>query len=376
MKKIGALLLALGLLCGGLSVHAANGDVIGTVYSTDILACINGRPVPSYNIGGRTVILAEDLGASCYGIRFGYDGSQRLLTLELQYTEPSPAAGEGVQRGTPGQVLGPVYETDIRFLLNGKEIQGYNIGGRTAFCIEDAGELAGSANAAYGYSDYLCSYVWDEDARAIELRTFLNTLPASLKKAEGFSYTRAGNQLYAAYRPLEKWVWWDTLIPSADDGPDTLQPLYLTIEDGSQVREEPIGLLYGRYACAMDPDGLEGMLRQLTPAPMPHDAAVDYLTGLEGYTEIGRRENGFYTVLILQKDGAPATHPTIYSVRRWGGICLLGDYSDDSNAGRTLTVSELQEDNVVYIREYPHTDPHGKTVTLNMSCPLDGMPHI
>lgn len=46
MKKIGALLLALGLLCGGLSVHAANGDGIGTVYSTDILACINGRPVP------------------------------------------------------------------------------------------------------------------------------------------------------------------------------------------------------------------------------------------------------------------------------------------------------------------------------------------
>ena len=92
MKKFGTWLLALGLLCGGLSVYAANGDVIGTVYSTDILAYINGRPVPSYNIGGRTAVLAEDLADSSYGISFGYDDTRRLLTLDLQYTEPSPSA--------------------------------------------------------------------------------------------------------------------------------------------------------------------------------------------------------------------------------------------------------------------------------------------
>ena len=372
MKKIGALLVALGLLCGGLSSHAANGDVIGTVYSTDILAYINGRPVPSYNIGGKTVVLAEDLADASYGIIFGYDDTQRLLTLDLQYTEPSPSAGEGVQRGTPGQVLGSVYETDIRFLFHGKEIQGYNIGGRTAFCIEDAGEAAGSANAAYGYSDYLCSYVWDEGARTIELRTFLNTLPASLRKTEGFSYTRAGNHLYAEYKPLEQW---SGGIASNDEGPDTLQPLYLTVIDGSQVKDQPIGLIYKHYGFVEDPAGLELLLQQLTPAPMSHDAAVAYLTSLVGYTEIDRRENEFYTVLILQKDGAPPAHPAIYSVRQWGGICLLGDYSD-ADPQKIITVSELEDGNIIYINEYPSVDPHGKTVTLNMYCPLDGMPHI
>lgn len=372
MKKFGTWLLALGLLCGGLSVYAANGDVIGTVYSTDILAYINGRPVPSYNIGGRTAVLAEDLADSSYGISFGYDDTRRLLTLDLQYTEPSPSAGEGVQRGTPGRVLGSVYETDIRFLFNGKEIQGYNIGGRTAFCIEAAGETAGSANAAYGYSDYLCSYVWDEGARTIELRTFLNTLPAPLRKTEGFSYTRTGNQLYAAYRPLEQW---SGGIASNDEGPDTLQPLYLTVMDGSQVKDQPIGLIYKHYGFAEDPMALEELLSKLTPAPMPHDTAVAYLTGLEGYTEIGRRENEFYTVLILQKDGAPPTHPTIYSVRQWGGICLLGDYSD-ADPQKTVAVSELEDGSIIYINEYPSVDPHGKIVTLNMYFPLDGMPHI
>ena len=42
-------------------VLAANGDIVGKIYSTDIKACINGVWVESHNIGGKTVVVAEDI---------------------------------------------------------------------------------------------------------------------------------------------------------------------------------------------------------------------------------------------------------------------------------------------------------------------------
>ena len=54
-------ILLFALLFFTLPTQAANGDVIGSIYSTDILAYVNGRPIRSYNIGGKTVILVEDL---------------------------------------------------------------------------------------------------------------------------------------------------------------------------------------------------------------------------------------------------------------------------------------------------------------------------
>lgn len=43
------------------SVFAANGDIVGHIYSTDIRAYINGVEVESYNIGGKTAIVIEDI---------------------------------------------------------------------------------------------------------------------------------------------------------------------------------------------------------------------------------------------------------------------------------------------------------------------------
>ena len=41
------------------TVLAANGDVAGYIYSTDILAYVNDRPIESYNIGGKTAIIIK-----------------------------------------------------------------------------------------------------------------------------------------------------------------------------------------------------------------------------------------------------------------------------------------------------------------------------
>lgn len=58
------------------------GDVVGSYYATDIVATVNGNVIESYNIGGRTVIVAEDM-AKC-----GYDvlWDENARTLKILFT--------------------------------------------------------------------------------------------------------------------------------------------------------------------------------------------------------------------------------------------------------------------------------------------------
>lgn len=62
MKKLLASILSIMIILPiSSTVLAANGDVAGYIYSTDILAYVNDRPIESYNIGGKTAIIMEDL---------------------------------------------------------------------------------------------------------------------------------------------------------------------------------------------------------------------------------------------------------------------------------------------------------------------------
>lgn len=70
------------------------GDVVGNIYSTDIMAYVDGVPIQSYNIGGKTVVCIEDLGNidtqdnqnkqfgySKYAMNFVWDGVNRAVSL-------------------------------------------------------------------------------------------------------------------------------------------------------------------------------------------------------------------------------------------------------------------------------------------------------
>ncbi|MBR2743303.1 MAG: hypothetical protein IKD89_06910 [Clostridia bacterium] len=148
------------------SAFAASGDIAGKIYSTDIIALINGSEVPSYNIGGRTVVVIEDLCDLYVGIRADYDDSRRLLTV---YGENTVKKDTHAERGKVGKVLGNVYETDIKVLFNGSYVTGYNIGGKTAVCLEDVGNIYEGPNVGYGYSKYAARAVWNEADRIISL---------------------------------------------------------------------------------------------------------------------------------------------------------------------------------------------------------------
>ncbi len=171
--------IALLFLLTAISAQAASGDVVGHIYSTDILAVVNGKPIPSYSIGGKTAIAVEDLylkesGDLNYGFDWEYDNAKRMLTVE---TDGCTGYGyKTVERGTVGQILGNVYESDIQLIFNGIPVTSYSIDGKTAVCIEDLGTVyPDSANAQYGYSEYLCNFRWDPEKRLVELNTYQNT---------------------------------------------------------------------------------------------------------------------------------------------------------------------------------------------------------
>ena len=92
MKKlVSCMILLFCFLSGGTVAHAAVGDVIGNIYATDIVTYLNGMKIPSYNIGGETVIVVEDL--ERYGFQVEWYEESRCLHANascMPETAPGP----------------------------------------------------------------------------------------------------------------------------------------------------------------------------------------------------------------------------------------------------------------------------------------------
>lgn len=79
--KLSTLLILTGLL--STVATAANeseqsvGMCLGHVYSTDIVTYVDGMPITSYNIGGKTVIAAKDLME--YGFQVNWSEEDRTV---------------------------------------------------------------------------------------------------------------------------------------------------------------------------------------------------------------------------------------------------------------------------------------------------------
>lgn len=160
MKKIISLLLTIVMLLSTFATAmAANGDVVGHIYSTDIRAFINGVEVESYNIGGKTAVVIEDIfenNSSCVY-------SDYYRTLKFFSLNPAGLLETKKQEhSTLGKIIGNVYETDIVTSIYDVAIPSYNIGGKTAVALEDLGDN-GSFSPIGG------KFIWDAKARTISL---------------------------------------------------------------------------------------------------------------------------------------------------------------------------------------------------------------
>ena len=170
MRKITAVFLIAAMLLCTAPASAKSGGVAGKYYSTDIRTFLNGAEIDSINIGGQTLISAEDMEYYSFSVR--WDGEARLLDIYETATED---AGEppAVKKPNvkPGSVLGSYYKTDIVTRLDGKPITAYNIGGRTYIHAEQMRE--------WGYS-----VIWSESERTLTITSpgrggYVYTLPLS-----------------------------------------------------------------------------------------------------------------------------------------------------------------------------------------------------
>ena len=159
MKKIMCAILTLCMLLSTCTfVIAASGDIAGSIYSTDIKACINGVWVDSYNIGGKTVVIVEDITSQ-------YAYSEPLRTLVLTELNPEYlVSGNKAYSQKSGMVVGKIYETDIKTYFRGKELTSYSLNGKMAVVVE---ELGGDNT----FSELGTKFIWNEDERTISVES-------------------------------------------------------------------------------------------------------------------------------------------------------------------------------------------------------------
>lgn len=146
MKKKAALFLSCFLLFAAQSISAtaAQGDIAGEVYETDIKTYCFGKELRSYNIGGQTVIICEDMRG--FGMDVVWDNEKRTLDVTDKYPvftyEPN-----SVQRNidaeyaafsqSPLQDVRYIYESDITVSWNGMPIRAYALNGVMGVIAED-----------------------------------------------------------------------------------------------------------------------------------------------------------------------------------------------------------------------------------------------
>ncbi len=155
MKKSIVFLLTFTMILS-MTTFAKTGDVIGKIYSTDIKAYINGVQMESYNIGGKTVVVLEDITNQC-------EYSDELRTLLLWELSPNTLIpGTKTYDRAPGTPVGNIYQTDIKTIVRGKEIPCWSLNGKMAVALEDLG-----ANGEW--SDIGGKFIWNADERTISL---------------------------------------------------------------------------------------------------------------------------------------------------------------------------------------------------------------
>lgn len=167
MKKLLSILLFItSILIISTNAFAANGDIVGHIYSTDIRAYINGVEVQSYNIGGKTAVVIEDI-IKENSHEYIYDDSIR--TLKFFSLNPNYLVEDKTEnKAKPGRIIGNIYETDIKTSIYDVNIPTYNIGGKTAVAIEELG-YDGAFSPIGG------KFIWNEKDRTISLEFLYET---------------------------------------------------------------------------------------------------------------------------------------------------------------------------------------------------------
>ena len=354
-------------------------EAAGHIYSTDILAFVNGKPIDGYNIGGKTVIIAEDLDGYGFGVQ--YNDEIRTLKIESYFNRGYKEIEE-ISRDKAGRIIGNIYKTDIKVYFNGILVNGYNIGGRTAVCIEELGDMSGSANASYGYSDYLGRSIWNPDERTISFESYMRneneilgisrvyhrfkdnviyTYPDDFYARSEFSAEEDGEftgmYTYSPGTGLSRFV----IKPLYFDNHGTLTVIGKTVVNPNNSQNEAVMHIE-------NPEAVREMIKTFKTPKMSHDEALAYIS--QNCKNIKKIENDEFTVLkaehemegllfvYINKQGGFVAEDFLsaYAVNEQAEIKFWFDESG-VNSGKNRVVHSV----------YPFGGPHGVTTAQFVS---------
>lgn len=341
-KTLFMLSLAAAAAIGG-TAHAEVGDVIGEVYTTDIVATLGGNEIASANIGGETMIALRDLEDFNFSVWYEENSRSAIANSPEMLRASEIKEPKSVEHyDTVGEVIGNVYETDITAYVNGFEIPSVNIGGATMVSVRDLGDMTDSPFVQMGLSKYGFSCEWNEADRRAELQTFpvdnlydMGVLAAQNSVRLVFDNTTLAIEPNLDEDRLSQLIYNDennNAFTNNSDGSVSgrYSEMYYTDEDGERIK---IGVQYQPYQIYALDDGYgnvdvsggdgvwrvsfdEDMLKQLIenadkPAPLTYDEIIEqFENGWNMYNVYGKFETDDYAVIAAAQTGL--THGNWY----------------------------------------------------------------
>lgn len=127
---------------GIIVISASAAGAAGQVLSTDIGTVIDGAACRTYNVDGRTFVVAEELGA--YGFDVDYDNSKRQLSISqnlhnIHWLQDINTTNILKSECTVGEPLMDMIDTDITVNIGGENTEAYAIDGQMVIPVRALG---------------------------------------------------------------------------------------------------------------------------------------------------------------------------------------------------------------------------------------------
>ena len=135
MKKIFTIIFILIMSLGCFDVYASEYKIC---YHSDIVAYIDGVPIRSYNMEGKTWIVAEDL--SKYKFRVDFSEKYKLLMIDYVDTDLKELTADYVpdlNYNDIGNVVGKAYKSTLSVRVGRKYVEAYDLAGKTIILFDE-----------------------------------------------------------------------------------------------------------------------------------------------------------------------------------------------------------------------------------------------
>lgn len=130
MKKILFVpILLLSLILSGFTAYGAT--PIANAVTTDIVASINGAPIPCCNFFGQVCIFAEDLADYGFDVSYSHDGRELYITYDDNFHPPVTATYTPPQNRPIGRLAYKVYPSNVTAMVDGNKMSSFSADGKT-----------------------------------------------------------------------------------------------------------------------------------------------------------------------------------------------------------------------------------------------------